>query len=386
MRRAATLALVLSLLGPDSSIALPAWLNGVAIGSWVQIPGTNISSVDPSPTPPGNSGPSSKIVAWCGAAMDTRDCSLYSVANGGHQDYSGNEVDKLRLTVDAPAWQQVIAPTPASQLCDTCPYYADGHPSSRHSYYTQVFVPQRDAIMMFGSGSYWCSGSSGVPGCGNGGTATDAYYITANAYAPANTFPATPPAVVAPETAVANPATGDVYMLTSNNLVVSYNKWTQATNKWSRLSLWGFPSGASGYYACGAFDTTRNQILYIEGTGGAYMYSVAKNNWTAIGGVPVGDQWGCQYVPALDVYLIQQGRGGGAVTQINAATFAATTYSTTGGSSIPAPLINGVFSRWQYCPQLGGIIYIPSYSGNVWFLRTNSVAAPPNAPTNLKAQ
>ena len=104
---------------------LPVWMTGLAIGQWFAIPNTSISSADPATTPNGNWGPQSKIFAWNSVVVDTRTSKVYSVAGGGHQDYSGNEVDVLDLEVALPAWSQVLAPTPNSQLLDCQSYYAD---------------------------------------------------------------------------------------------------------------------------------------------------------------------------------------------------------------------------------------------------------------------
>src|SRR5262249_43275709 len=76
---------------------LPAWVSALPTGQWFEIPGTAMSSVEPNPAPPGGSGPASKVIAWTGFVVDIRDSKVYSVANGGHNDYSGNEVDALDL-------------------------------------------------------------------------------------------------------------------------------------------------------------------------------------------------------------------------------------------------------------------------------------------------
>jgi hypothetical protein len=49
-------------------------------------------------------------------------------------------------------------------------------------------------------------------------------------------------------------------------------------------------------------------------------------------------------------------------------TFAVTQLATTGGGSVPSTL-NGPYNKFLYVPRLGGAVYVPSYSGNAWFLR-----------------
>src|SRR5688572_17474908 len=123
---------------PPPPVTAPAWVAGLAIGQWYEIPSTAMSSVAPNPVPYGSTGPSSKVVAWTSLVVDTRTSKVYSVANGGHNDYAGNEVDALTLETENPFWTEVLASTPSAQIPnpgDGSSYYGDGRPVSRHSYY-----------------------------------------------------------------------------------------------------------------------------------------------------------------------------------------------------------------------------------------------------------
>lgn len=110
---------------------LPAWYLGMAVGQWQPIPGSALSSAPIAVhTYPGvgGSGPQAKTDAWSGFALDTRDAALYSPANGGHNDYAGNEVDRIRLLDDAPAWTEPRTSTPLAQITAGGSHYADGRP------------------------------------------------------------------------------------------------------------------------------------------------------------------------------------------------------------------------------------------------------------------
>jgi hypothetical protein len=294
--------------------------------------------------------------------VDTRTSKLYSVANGGHSDYSGNEVDELNLEVEQPAWVQRLAPTPSSQV-QQGPYYADGRPASRHTYYGVTLNTFDDRIMLFG-GSMWQNGFST--------SALSSYNIGANTYNGAGTHPNIPGANL--DSAVAsNPLTGDVYYLRDTNL----RRWNRSSNTWTMLT----PSGASpvGHQASSAMDTTpsRGRILFLGGTNGDHhLYTIASNAWSTvtINGASAGNVMGASadamvYVPEIDRFLMRQGGQGGAVYQIHPTTFEATTFPTTGGASVPATQ-NGPYNKFLYVPRLNGVVYVPVYSGNVWFLRT----------------
>ena len=93
---------------PSASATWPAWRKALSRWQWKQIPGTDLSTVVPSPAVPG--APSTRIDAWNGLAADTRTNRLYSAANGGHADYSGNEVVELDLSGESAAWRMLRVP------------------------------------------------------------------------------------------------------------------------------------------------------------------------------------------------------------------------------------------------------------------------------------
>jgi len=142
--------------------ALPAWVNNLQPGQWYEIPNTSLSSVDPSPIPPGVEGPAAKVIDWTSFVVDTRTSKVYSVANGGHQGYGGNEVDALDLERSQPLWSQVLAPTPAAQVLNCQAFYADNTPTSRHTYYGVTFNEFDDRFMLF-SGALVLQRRHGLP-------------------------------------------------------------------------------------------------------------------------------------------------------------------------------------------------------------------------------
>jgi hypothetical protein len=343
---------------------LPPWVAALAIGAWYQIPNTAISSVDPMPTPNGDTGPKSKVFTWTSFIVDTRTSRLYSVANGGHRDYSGNEVDMLDLSVAQPAWQQLLAPTPNDQIGDCNSYYADGHPASRHTYYGVTLDVANDRIMLFG----------GVPWCSMGGFhfATSSYQIGANQWNPANMHPDVPRYFSSEPAYTLDPATGDVYGAQDQN----YGRWNRATNDFTDLNPKG--TGAQGTGAPSAMDTKRGRIYVVGGQkGDSHHYTLATDTWAAAtltgtdaATVQGSGQGGMIYLPAIDAFLLRLAGAGGTVYQIDAATFAVTQFPTSGGDTIPATQ-NGPYNKFLYVPHLGGCVYVPDHGTSIWFLRTN---------------
>ncbi|HXR71764.1 MAG TPA: fibronectin type III domain-containing protein [Gemmatimonadales bacterium] len=342
------------------------WVNNLAVGQWFQIPNTALSGVDPSPVPPGNTGPQSKVQTWTSFVVDTRTSKVYSVAGGGHTDYAGNEVDELTLELAQPVWTQKLAPTPSGSLTNCQSYYNDGRPASRHTYYGVTLDVVNDRIMLFG-GAPWCS-------AGGFHSAVSSYQINANTYNQQGTHPSIVNQGAATTEGGAaysvDPATGDVYKAQFSN----YAKWTRSTNSWSVLNPLG--SGPEGLETMSAMDTTRGRILFVGGSSDDHhLYTLANNTFTAItlnganaANVAGAGQAAMIYVPAMDRYLVRLAGAGGTIYQINPATFEVTTFATTGGGSVPGTQ-SGPYNKFLYVPRLGGAIYVPSYSANAWFVR-----------------
>jgi hypothetical protein len=170
-----------------------------------------------------------------------------------------------------------------------------------------------------------------------------------------------------------DPFTGDVYL----NQDALLGRWNRGANTFSVLS----PSGASapvGYKTMAAFDTSRGRILFLGGAAADHhLYTLSSNAWFAItlSGANAPDVSGAPqaamiYVAAIDRFLVRTAGSGGTVYQVNPSTFEVTTLTTTGGSSVPSVEGgNDPFNKFLYVPRLKGAVYVPTYSGNAWFLR-----------------
>ena len=311
---------------------------------------------------PGNTGPQSKIIAWCGLSIDSRDSTVYSAAGGGHTDYAGNEVDSIRLSDDAPAWVERRASTSSGQITASATHYADGRPTSRHTYYGAVMNEIRNRVMVMAGSRY---------GDGYQISSMDGFNISSNDWDSAGTFPDTPGAVPSyyGATIVEDKRTGDVYALANYGVF----QWVSSSNSWatraSNTGIWGFE-------AASALDTRRNRILVLGGDGndhGMYTLGASSAQSVSISGSAAGNVNGggngMVYDPWMDAFLVKT-PSGSTVYAIDASTLTATTLSTTTASgSIPSS-DNGVYRRFLFAPNLGGVVYVPDFGTNMWFLRT----------------
>lgn len=297
--------------------------------------------------------------------VDTRTSKVYSVANGGHNNYAGNEVDELDLERDQPVWTQRLAPTPSAQITNCQSYYADGRPTSRHTYYGVTLDIVNDRIMLFG-GAHWCV-------AGGFHSAVSSYTIGSNSYSPAGMHPNMPGGTEVGAMSV-DPVTGDVYRA----LFHTYRRWNRATNTWTLLSPSG--SGPNGLETMSAMDTSQRgrRILFVGGgDGDNHIYTLANNTFTAItlngpsaASIASAGKGALIYVPAFDRFLVRLAAAGSTVYMVHPETFEVTTLATTttGSGSIPGTQ-SGPYNKFLYVPRLGGAVYVPSYSGNAWFLK-----------------
>lgn len=359
----------------DPPPEFPAWRQGQAVGEWREIANSSLSSVAPTHNP--NNKPLVwRIAPWCGLAVDTTRNVVWSLANGGHNDYHGNEVYRLDLSQNAPVWQEWFPSDPTLPTQYDAARYPSGRPASCHTYYSQHYIPFRDRVVRFGA--------LAVATSGNSFRVLDGWIPTVaqgeSGWEDPSTYPDIPALGTIPPPTCCDPDTGDVYLFRANYEVL---RWSRASNTWQGVNN-GFPPAVFEDRPC-AYDTARDRILVFSrpdnfaytfdpATGQFTLRTLSGSDASAISGSSSGA--GMVYVPAIDTYLYRRGAAGGAVYAINPATFEVTQLSTTGGSGVPATdTISGnpenVYTKWLYVPAYGGIFYYPRHSANCWFLRVH---------------
>jgi hypothetical protein len=136
----------------------------MAYGEWEELPATNtISDVVPSPVPDSNLGGehvSGIVDSWCSGAK-SEEGHYILCANGGHADYPGNELYRIKLLDENLTWQRMTDPTPNSAMTDIVGegggIYSDGRPRAMHSTWKsycdgRVWYPRMNAVTSGGGG------------------------------------------------------------------------------------------------------------------------------------------------------------------------------------------------------------------------------------------
>jgi hypothetical protein len=358
---------------------VPSWVAALPLFEWYAIPGTALSSVDPSPQPFGNTGPASKIIAWCGATLRRRH-SVYMVGlGGGHADYAGNEVDELMLGTETPRWVEARGPTPDDQLLNRAQYYLDLRPAATHTYYATQFIEARNRFVVINSPgmladlpdppSDWPyrdgSGHSASFDVARGDWDPPDYFAR---------FPGTGDFTAA--LVVKHQVTEDIY--TSRNDGDGFYRWEQATNTWTRLS----GVARSPWYSGAAIDPTRDRMLVV-GSYEPFPPTVLALDGATIdvtfGGLGAGPLTlngypGVLYDEANDDFLVvyNQGRwdSGGTIEilRVDAETFEVDAPPITGER--PTARQSGINGSAQYAPELRGFVIATRHDGDVYFMRT----------------
>ncbi len=359
---------------------VPAWVSSLSYWQWYAIPGTALSSVQPSPIPPGVSGPISKIDDWVGATLK-RKGSVYIIgAAGGHADYAGNEVDALTLNTESPHWVELHAPTATSDIIDAAQYFLDLRPSPTHTYYAPQFINARNRMVILPSGAMdWAGGLPAQPSgwrYPRGGGWCYVFNMATNEWEAPEYVPefiSSPGFVNDPTAALVakHPTTEDIYY---NRYAQGFWKWTQATNTWSQISA----DNEAGNYAGAAIDPIRDRMLIVGSYSGTTLprvrdltFNLVSASFGGLGpsALQVGGYPGVVYDEANNKFLVIFNSGSGIrVYRVDPITWFVDEPATTG--SRPADRTNGINGSCQYVPELGGIVIANSYSGDVYFMRT----------------
>lgn len=361
---------------PEWSVMPPSvsWMSG-SLNAWSEFASTPLSSV------PGFNGAatSGKQDAWAGWHIDQRTGTVYSVGQGGHDDYWGNEVDKLALHTNTPAWAEVLAGTATGNVTFDADYYSDGKPASHHGYYGAVYIERLNkALRMFG-GSRSKSGNP-TQRISAFNTLTGAYDIESTWSSPS------PPTLVGANSATfaKHPYTEKVYCWFYNAAICV---WDPASPT-SLTTLISNPSNPAAADTAAAVDPMFNQVFFLGGGAGGTMcraYDIATNAVRTItltgtdisGGVGTGMFW-CD---ALRKFVVALRTSGGpsiyTITPDASSSWACAALSTTGGGSLPATNdaggAQGPRTKWLYSPRHGHAIFGPRWGSNVWRLKLHEV-------------
>lgn len=377
----------------DPSV-LPLWAQGAAVQEWIEIDGTALSSVAPSPVDTRYGRPEFKIGGWNGATLK-RSGSVYMLgAAGGHGDYAGNEVNAIDLSLDAPAWTELKARSAVEDIYIYSTVNRDLTRSSPHNYWATQFDQVNNRMLICSGGGPWGTGiAAEFPNeaptdpmwpwrTGAGSTpAPDpvvaplmGFDLASGEWTPpegVGSLGLMPVVIGTADLVCANPITNEIFVNKPGSGALY--KYNATTGSWTNVGSWYLNGG----YAGSAVDPTRDRMLVVGDFGGSrdpFVRSTLNASAVSVtfGGLGaaalrMSGYPGVVYDEDNDRFLVFKNDNPITVYSVNAADFTVSLLTTTG--TTPAQRQNGIHNSVQYAPELRGVVMANSYTGNVKFMR-----------------
>jgi hypothetical protein len=357
------------------SVSAPAWLRSVPLNRIVEIPGTVLAGSPGAPADRADNfacESNSSIRAYSGMALREDSSEVFVAAAGGHRNGSDNSVRSVQIALDNPVWRMRNPPSPVSARSDDVPYYTDGKPSSRHTYWSTQWIPQRQRVMLFGSRFVWGNAVSfqDVNGFNPASDQWDKDNTWADGY----------------NVACKETATGNCWAAGGRGGLF---RWTAATDTWTQTA--SFPELLP--YPI-AHDSLANRLFSLawgdgqaSGTGvSAFVVTNGGTTRTAITFAPsaVYSQFqadkpayaAMEYDPDNNRFLFYAAQPG-AVDRIyvikpnDSTLWDMSLLPLDGGSVMPADAgLGGLVNKFRYVPALKGFVLMTTSVNNLYFLRT----------------
>lgn len=350
-------------------------LERLPAGHWYQVPRSNVDSVFPKRNPQGWTGPRSIMDAWSGGAYDSLRDRLI-VWGGGHMDYAGNEV--YVFDVNSLAWTRLTEPTPDRQVIANAARYADGRPSSRHTYNYLQYSPEIDSLVSLGN-----SASYGDQSTGGDGNAVDAFNFLTKRWDSRADKPPNGHTIGA--ISAYDPSTGKLWhhgCLSHDGSLVAYD---------SSKDTWSGPYGEYyiEYYATAAVDPNRHIMV---ATGGNQNNKVLVWDLNHPGNpeeiATSGDRMlesaqapGFVYDSAVDKFVGWS--GGASVYTLDADSWIWTRVNPSVTNTVvpTAPNETGTYGRFRYIPSKNVFVLVNRTDENVYFYKLNKEAGAKTTPS-----
>ena len=158
----------------DGVCATPEHVKALPPGTWCVVPDSKLADAEKSPQEWGDWNGSSSasydsyqrvsgirgITAFSGGAYDGKRDRLL-IMGGGHNDYGGNEI--MAFSLQTLSWERLTDPT-AFPNRKPSTENDDGTPISRHTYKAVEYIPDRDALFIFGGAPDSSGGGCGLEG------------------------------------------------------------------------------------------------------------------------------------------------------------------------------------------------------------------------------
>ncbi len=332
-------------------------LGTASANSWIEVPNSALMRVAPKHDQFRETwavcGPASVVMAWCGAALDTKRDWLV-IWGGGHADYHGNEL--YAFDVQKLAWQRLTDPFP--NPVNDREVNADGTPNSRHTYGGLAYLAHADRF--FGLGGSLAG--VGFAKCDR----TWTYDFDARKWEDRQPGGKLPGGGFCLGCAY-DPVSKKLFFGSEHNGLFTYD---YDRNTWVQLDK-------EPVDGLGLTVDTKRKLLVGAGRGRLVLYDIGGNNFKQQnlkipGGedvVRAGNAAGLDYDPVSDRIA---GWAAWAPEKVYALDLDAKRWEVRqakGGPKIASFARNGVFGRWRYVPSVNAFIAVSDANANVFFYK-----------------
>jgi len=347
--------------------SVPVLLNTIRnapANTWIEVPSSPLMAVAPKPDefPKtwGVCGPASVVMAWCGAAFDTKRNRLV-VWGGGHADYHGNEL--YAFDVSTLAWERLTDPFP--NPVNDQEVNADGSPNSRHTYGGLAYLAHVDRF--FGLGGSLAG--VGFAKCDR----TWVYDFGARKWEDRQPGGQLPGGGFCLGCAY-DPISQRLFFGSEHHGLFAYD---YGKNLWSHLD----DQAVDGQ---GFAVDPRRKLLVGIGRGRVTLYDIGHDSFKqqtikAPGAdevVNAGNAAGFAYDPVADRMVGWASWTPEKVFSLDLDTKSWVVREARGGPKAPSHARNGVFGRWQYVPSVNAFIAVADAGANVFFYKSTPGQGP----------
>ncbi len=305
---------------------------------------------------------------WSSGAYDIRRERLV-IFGGGHMNYSGNEL--YAFDVKTLQWQQLTQPSAREDISKTDPIYADGRPSSVHTYDGLEYLPNVDRLFTSGGSIYGTGGCSGNTWLFDfdAQPAEDGWQHIADSRAGCGMISAY------------DSGTGRVWYAAGSELLEFDPLKLDAP--WTPHP--GVFSGTFNFYMTAAVDPGRRKLAALGGTGyGGFprvqVVDLASDPipraeiLATTGATEIEDSDGAGFVfdPVSDRFIAWNGGGSVYALDVDAKLWTRLDPKDTNAIIPSAPEKNGTYGRFRYIPSKNAFILVNSVEtgvGNVFFYK-----------------
>lgn len=398
-----------ALSGALAAQELPRWVTDPAkagtLYKWYQIPNTKIAANLPREPYIARGllgrggaeigfGSPANITHFSGAALRKSGSWLLVTGGGGAGAWAGNDWIGLKLNSEAPKWETLVMPSPASQVWPRGPgakaheYMRDGRPNAQHSYWAPHFFDARDWFVLMGMTNVWEIDQ------GMWGNVDIAYWGSREYEAnPAKR----PPALPAKrdydgEWIVKHPVTEDIYWPAGGNIYrfdqksLTWSVWHGDTRSFSRMAacidhasnlmlVMGKYKGKDGVAL--TFDVPSGKLFENSTLTGPHLQSIlplGKQGSPAKAGFAFdeGMRKCVWFQDDGQLYTIAYRGVVEGLHQWHVDRLPTTgTPPASGATAVNSGGYPSVWGRMRYVPELGGIVLLTRTDVDVFFIRTS---------------